>query len=83
MANDNFDEVCEVVSNLSDYYSDITGRNVDLGVDSGGDIWISGYRTYGKEYFPTVQEAERRLEILYESYLTDNGDTTDPLEGYW
>lgn len=83
MADDNFDEVCELVSNLSDYYSDITGRNVDLGVDSGGDIWLSGYRTSGREYFQSVQEAERRLEILYQNYLTDNGDNIDPLEGYW
>ena len=83
MANEDFDEANEVASNLSDYYSSITGRSVDVGIDGNGDIWISGYRTSGREYFSSVEEAERRLEIVYEKYLPDNGDTSDPLEELW
>ena len=83
MPNEDFDEAIEVVNNLSDYYSDITGRNVDMGIDGNGDIWVSGYRTSGREYFSSLEEAERRLEIVYENYLTDDGDTSDPLEELW
>ncbi len=83
MADEYFDEAYEMASGLSDYYSNLTGRSVDVGIDGNGDIWISGYRTSGREYFSSVEEAERRLEIVYENYLTDNGDTSDPLEELW
>lgn len=83
MPNDNFDEANEMAGGLSDYYSNLTGRSVDVGIDGNGDIWVSGYRTSGREYFSSVEEAERRLEIVYENYLSDNGDTSDPLEELW
>lgn len=83
MANDDFYEAIEIASNLSDYYSSLTGRGVDMGIDGNGDIWISGYRTSGREYFSSLEEAERRLEIVYEDYLADDGDTSDPLEDLW
>lgn len=82
MANEDYEEIAEVVGSLSDYYSDITGRSVDMGIDSGSDIWLSGYRTSGREYFQSLQEAERRLEILYSDFLPDDGDFSDPLEGF-
>lgn len=83
MPNDDFDEATEIASNLSDYYSSLTGRSVDMGIDGSGDIWISGYRTSGREYFSSLEEAERRLEIVYEDYLADDGDISDPLEELW
>ena len=83
MANEDFEEANEIASGLSDYYSNITGRSVDVGIDGNGDIWISGYRTSGREYFSSVEEAERRLEIVYENYLADDGDISDPLEELW
>ena len=83
MANEDFDEANEIAGNLSDYYSSITGRSVDVGIDGNGDIWISGYRTSGREYFSSLDEAERRLESVYESYLLDDGDISDPLEELW
>ena len=54
-----------------------------MGIDGNGDIWISGYRTSGREYFSSLDEAERRLESVYESYLLDDGDISDPLEELW
>jgi hypothetical protein len=83
LANEDFDEANEMAIGLSDYYSNLTGRSVDVGIDGNGDIWVSGYRTSGREYFSSVEEAERRLEIVYENYLTDDGDISDPLEELW
>ena len=83
MPNEDFDEANEMASGLSDYYSNLTGRNVDVGIDGNGDIWVSGYRTSGREYFSSLEEAERRLEIVYQNYLPDDGDISDPLEELW
>jgi len=83
LPNEDFDEANEMASGLSDYYSNLTGRNVDVGIDGNGDIWVSGYRTSGREYFSSLEEAERRLEIVYQNYLPDDGDISDPLEELW
>lgn len=82
MANEDYEEIVETLENLSDYYSNITGRSVSLGIDGGSDVWIDSNRTNGREYFEDIQEAERRLSILYADYLSDDGDTLDPLEGF-
>jgi hypothetical protein len=74
-------EIAEAIDGLSEYYSSISGHLVNLGITDDDDIWIASHRTNGKEYLESIQEAERRLEILYSDLMIDDGYTTDPLEG--
>lgn len=82
MADEDYDEITETLDSLSEYYSNVIGRSISLGIDSNSDVWIDCNRTYGREYFDSVQEAERRLELLYSDYLDDGTDNQDPLEGF-
>lgn len=82
MPSEEFEEMVETLESLSDYYSSVIGRSVRLGIDDNSDVWIDCNRTYGREYFENVSEAERRLELLYADYLDDGTDSTDPLEGF-
>lgn len=75
------DELVEAIDGLSEYYSSISGHLVDLGITDDDDIWIASHRTNGREYLESIQEAERRLDILYSDFVIDDGYTTDPLEG--
>lgn len=81
MANEDFEELLEEVSGVSDYYSDIIGRNIDLGVDASFDVWLDSSRTNGREYFESLEEAERRVKLLYSDLLPDSDDD-DSLEGF-
>lgn len=75
------DELIETLGDLSDYYTDITGASITLGVDSGGDVYLSSNRTHGKEYFDSIEEAERRVKILYSDVIEDE-DEDDFLEDF-
>ncbi len=79
MFSEEFDELVEAGEALSDYFSGITGSNILVGADATGDVWISSTRTNGREYLESIQEAERRLELLYSDYFDD--DDTDPYGG--
>lgn len=81
MANEDFDELLEEVVGISDYYSDVIGRNISLGVDASLDVWLDSSRTNGREYFDSLEEAERRVKLLYQDLLPDEDDE-DPLEGF-
>lgn len=81
MANEDYEELIEEVSGISDYYSDILGRNIGLGVDASFDVWLDSGRTNGREYFESIEEAERRVKLLYQDLLPDEDDE-DPLEGF-
>lgn len=76
-----FEEYQEITADLAEYYSDITGRNIILGVDDNLDIWLASNRTHGKEYFDSIAEATRRVELLYSDLLFDDGESED-LEGF-
>lgn len=71
-----FDELEEVLVDLSEYYSEMTGRSISMGVDEDLDIWFDSSRTNGREYVDSVDELERRVRILYSDLLeeTDFGD---------
>lgn len=75
------EEVLEAIDSLSDYYSSIAGHAVLLGVTDDTDVWIASNRTNGREYLESIQEAERRLDILYSDMMVDDGYSYDPLEG--
>lgn len=81
MADEEYDELVEAVSDLGDYYSDIIGRNIGLGVDASSDVWLDSSRTNGREYFDSIEEAERRVKLLYQDLLPDEDDE-DILEGF-
>lgn len=81
MANEEFDEILEATIDVADYYSDITGRNITMGVDASADVWLDSNRTNGREYFDSLEEAERRIKLLYDDLLPDE-DEVDPLEGF-
>jgi hypothetical protein len=77
-------ELNEQANQLAEYYTDITGTSVEADVaNSLDEFWIKSNRTNGMEYFESIQEADRRLKILYQDLLPDDGDTSDPLEGFW
>jgi hypothetical protein len=75
-----YEELLEITDHLSEYYSDITGRNIALGMKED-EIWIDSTRTNGREFFDSLEEAERRLKLLYDDLLPDE-DEADPLEGF-
>lgn len=81
MSSRRHDELVEALGDLGDYYSDITGRNISLGIGSDGDVWLDSGRTNGREYFENKQEAERRIKLLYQDLVPDDDDS-DGLEGY-
>lgn len=81
MANEEIDEIMEATNDIADYYSDITGRNIVMGVDASADVWLDTNRTNGREYFDSLEEAERRIKLLYDDLLPDE-DEVDPLEGF-
>jgi hypothetical protein len=81
MTIEDYDDLIETLDSLSDYYSGVVGRSITLGLDSSSDVWIECNRIYEREYFDSVQEAERRLELLYSDYFDDGTDSGDPLEG--
>jgi hypothetical protein len=70
----------EITEHLSEYYSDTTGRNISLGMRFN-EVWIDSTRTHGREFFDSLEEAERRLKLLYDDLLPDE-DEIDPLEGF-
>lgn len=78
------EELEEITADLAEYYSNITGRNIMLGVSDDLDIWLASNRTHGKEYFESVAEVTRRVELLYSDLLEDNDSDfyIDGLEGF-
>jgi hypothetical protein len=82
--NDRWIELNEQATQLAESYTEITGTSIEADIDNNlEEFWISSNRTNGREYFYSIEEAEQRLRQLYEDLLVDNGDTTDPYEGYW
>jgi len=81
VANENYEEIMEAIIDTADYYSDITGRNIVLGLNADYDVWLDTNRTNGREYFDSLEEAERRIKLLYDDLLPDE-DEIDPLEGF-
>jgi ABC-type tungstate transport system permease subunit len=69
---DDFDEVVEEVSAVAEYFTELTGRSIDAGVDADLDIWIESSRTNGREYLESVNEVERRLRLLYSDLILDD-----------
>lgn len=78
MHSDDIEELEEITADLGNYYSEITGRNIEIGVDGSGDLWISSSRTNGKEYLENLKEVERRLHLLYEDLIEDDEEEETP-----
>lgn len=78
------DELEEITSDLAEYYSSVTGRNIMLGVGDDLDIWLSSNRTHGKEYFESIAEVTRRIELLYSDLLEEDDSDfyVDGIEGF-
>jgi hypothetical protein len=80
--NDRWIEMNEEATQLADYYTEMTGTNVEADVENNlEEFWIRSSRTNGKEYFESIRDADRRLRQLYEELLPDDGDYSDPYEG--
>ena len=80
--NDKWIEGHEQAQDLADYYTEISGSDVHADIENNlEEFWISSNRTNGKEYFESIEEADRRLRQLYEELLPDDGDYSDPYEG--
>lgn len=79
MNKDDFEELEEQLTSLAEYYSEATGRNVEMGIDSDEEIWVDTMRTNGKEYYESVDDAEFRIRQLYSEVFLE--DFTDPMEG--
>lgn len=75
------EELIDEANSLSEYFSDLSGHLVRVGIADDSDIWIASNRTNGREYLESIQEAERRLEILYSDLMLDDGSSYDPFEG--
>lgn len=79
--NDNYEEIEEQLMLVSEYYSEVTGRNIEAGIDEDLDIWISSSRTNGREYFEAIRDVESRIKQLYSDMMLDDQDDTDPYAG--
>lgn len=84
MGWDNRDEVYgenyDRAYDLSDYYSTAIGRNITFGVSANREFWVESNRTNGKEHFESIEEAERRVKLLYSDVLPEDWDEVDPLD---
>ncbi len=79
MDNEELQELQEQLESLSEYYSEATGRDVRMGMESLDEIWVSTMRTNGREYYESVDDAEFRIKQLYSEVFLD--DLSDPMEG--
>jgi len=86
MIEDEFDQYSETeeqIDSLSEYYSQVTGRNILMGFDNDlEEVYINSSRTNGNEYFESVDDAERRIKQLYSDLILDDEDDYDSLEGF-
>lgn len=73
------EELEEQLSSLAEYYSEETGRNVEMGITGDGEIWMNTRRTNGKEFYESLDDAEFRVRQLYSEVFLD--DLSDPMEG--
>lgn len=73
-------EVRMQLEDLSDYYSEVLGADVQAGLQQG-ELWLSCARTNGREYFEDIEMLEDRIKMLYHDRLLDE-DYRDPLEGW-
>jgi hypothetical protein len=80
MRDDRYLELHEMATNLTEFYSEQTGKEVVFGFDEDFDLWVTAPRTNGKEYFENYGTAEDRILQLYSELFLDD-DYTDPLEG--
>ena len=82
--NDRDDRMLELydeASGLEEYYSELTGKAINIFVEGYEDIRIETSRTSGNEHFASMREVDNRLKQLYSDILIDDGDTTDPYAG--
>ena len=86
MIEDEFDQYAEIeeqAESLEEYYSQVTGRNINIGLDNDlMEVYINSSRTNGNEYFETIDDAERRIKQLYSDLILDDEDDYDSLEGF-
>jgi hypothetical protein len=78
MRDDKYMEILEASVNLTEYYSEETGRDVEFGFDNEYELWVNAPRTNGQEYFEDYSTAEERIRLLYPDVFLDD-DYTDPL----
>jgi hypothetical protein len=82
--SDRWVELNEQATQLAENYTEITGTIIQADIDNNlEEFWISSNRTNGKEYFYSIEEADRRLRQLYSDLMPDDGDYSDPYEGFW
>ena len=78
MRDEKYLEIFEQASNLTAYYSEETGRDVEFGFDNEYELWVDAPRTNGREYFENYSTAEERIILLYPDVFLDE-DYGDPL----
>lgn len=79
MDEEELQDLQEQLSSLAEYYSEATGRNVEMGISRDEEIWVNTMRTNGKEFYESVDDAEFRVRQLYSEVFLD--DMSDPMEG--
>ena len=79
MTEEEREELEEQLSSLAEYYSEATGRNVEMGISRDEEIWLDTMRTNGREYYESLDDAEFRVKQLYSEVFLD--DFSDPMEG--
>lgn len=80
MRDDRYFELFETASNLTEFYSEQTGKSIEFGLDEDLDLWVTAPRTNGKEYFETFGSAEDRVIQLYsELFLEEVSDDSNDL----
>jgi hypothetical protein len=78
MRDEKYMEILETSVNLTEYYSEETGRDVTFGFDNEYELWVDAPRTNGKEYFETYEAGEERVRLLYPDVFLDD-DYSDPI----
>jgi hypothetical protein len=81
MRDEKYMEILETSVNLTEYYSEETGRDVTFGFDNEYELWVDAPRTNGKEYFETYEAGEERVRLLYPDVFLDE-DYGDPLADF-
>jgi hypothetical protein len=76
-----WNDLADEADGIAEYYSEMTGKNIRVGVQSLDEFFIEAPRTNGREYLSSLKDADQRLKQLYEDVLPDDGDTTDPYAG--
>ena len=74
------DDTQEQLDSLSEYYSEVTGRYIEISMNYDSEIFIKSNRTNGNEFCETIEDAEDRIKRLYSECFGDDNEIEEGIQ---